>query len=226
MTNTSLQSINKPALPDDEVWKYLDLLLHLAVSLQSTGQTASGTLRTVHACAANLGLDELLLVCGGRLVTVQHVDPSGRTFHRIGKVGAIGGIDCERLKKLESVSEKMARSSMDVETARQMIDDCMSPSIPPWWDLLGLSILAFCIALQVGTSFLAAFFSAVIFFVVALSGRAVANIPQLYGVAIQCVVSSLCAIGAHFLVGQRHGQSRWHAAASTGRADRWSDGRR
>lgn len=187
-------------LENDGIWKRLDVLILLATSTVESGRSISGTNRIVKICAIGLGLHNILIDTTGDIITIQYTKSTGETFIKKGKSNSIDAIDCDKMKKLELIAKDISNQKIDIAQARKEIHQCTKMDKPSWWILLGLTILAFCIALQVGGKFSTALFAGILHLIVAASGRIFANlnIPNLFSVTSQCILGGLCVAVGHY----------------------------
>ena len=193
-------------------WERLDILLRFAVADAEAGRSTTETVATLHACAAALGMPGLTVVSGGRTFVLEHVLPSGEALTRLGSAATIDAIDCERLRRLERVSVDIRRGRVGVDGIRRLIDAAVGTSRPWWWAAAGMTVLAACIALQIGTSPVAALLAAALQVLVSGIGALAATRAgtlRLFVVATQCLVGAAFLAAFHAL-----GALSWIEAAT------------
>ncbi|WP_300672876.1 threonine/serine exporter family protein [Soonwooa sp.] len=188
-------------LDKNEVQKRLGLLVILATSMIESGRSISGTVRIVKASAKGIGLKNVLINATGKIVSIQYIDPDNEVFIRNGIAKSVDAFDCDKMKQLEIVASKISSGDFTVEKGIEAIEQCKNISKPWWWVTGGLSVLGFCVALQVGGLFVTALIAGLLHFLVSISGRLLSrfNIPNLFSVALQCIVGGAIAFGAHYL---------------------------
>ncbi len=184
-----------PAEPPDisGCWERLDLLLHFAIADAEAGRATTDTVATIRACAAALGMPDLTVISSGRTFMLEHVLPSGEALTRVGSAATIDAIDCERLRRLGHVAADIEGGHVRVDGIRRLIDTAVGTARPWWWAAAGMTVLAACIALQIGASPLAALLAAVLQVLVSAFGALAAtraSTLRLFVVATQCLVGA------------------------------------
>ena len=174
-------------------WERLDLLLHFAIADAEAGRATTDTVATIRACAAALGMPDLTVISSGRTFMLEHVLPSGEALTRVGSAATIDAIDCERLRRLGHVAADIEGGHVRVDGIRRLIDTAVGTARPWWWAAAGMTVLAACIALQIGASPLAALLAAVLQVLVSAFGALAAtraSTLRLFVVATQCLVGA------------------------------------
>ncbi|MBF6214503.1 threonine/serine exporter family protein [Nocardia puris] len=170
-------------------WASLDFLVKLATAMLESGYATDPMTQTVRLCGAAMGLERITVVGIGRTVTLEYLCADGQALTRTAAASTIDAFDCDRMKRLKNVAREVTLSGTDPDTARRMLADAERGPLPwPWWFLpFGGSLLALCIALQVGGTAKAAVAAAVVLPPVYALGRGLGRlaIPRLYGVAVQ-----------------------------------------
>lgn len=190
-------------LAEAEVWERLDVLLRLGTAQMEAGQSTSETIRNVKESAAGLGLHTAQVWITGRTVTVEYVDPQNRALSRTAAAAAIDAINCEHLRRLGLASTSMAEGRATPRQSRRLIDEATTFELPWWWTLGGLTLLAFCIGLQVGGTTVMALCAALVNLIASATARLTGRlgVTRLYAVALQCLAgaattAALLGIGA------------------------------
>lgn len=184
----------------DPVWARLDALLHLALGQIEAGRSTAETIAIVHDAAIGFGLHDVTVVCIGQTVTIECVRDDGvEAASRTGTVEVIDAIDCEAMKRLDAAARMIATGSVEPADARRLVDTATHATHRWWWPMLGMTILAFCIAIQVGGRPVIAGVAAAAQLGVSITGLLSARfaIPKLYLTALQAVVASVVTWAAH-----------------------------
>jgi uncharacterized membrane protein YjjP (DUF1212 family)/uncharacterized membrane protein YjjB (DUF3815 family) len=191
----------------------LDVLLHFAIANAEAGRSTTETVATVRACATALGMPALTIFSSGRTFMLEHVLPSGEALTRMGSATTVDAIDCERLRRLDRVSADIECGRVRVGGVRRVTDAAVGTARPWWWAAAGMTVLAACIALQIGASPIAALLAAALQVLVsaigALATAARVGALRLFVVATQCVVGAAFVGALHAL-----GALSWIEAAT------------
>lgn len=187
-------------LDKDEVQKRLGMLVVLATSMIESGRSISGTSRIIKASAKGVDLNNILVNATGKIVSLQYINSSNEVYIRNGHAKAVDSFDCDRMKQLEIIASKISSGKLTSDDAIIEIEKCKHISKPWWWTTGGLAVLGFCVSLQVGGLFNTAIVTAILHFLVSLAGRFLGkySVPNLYAVAIQCIIGGIIAFGAHY----------------------------
>ena len=180
-----------------DTWARIDVLLSLGIANLESGLSATETVQKLHTAAAGWGIADLTILAAGHYLMIEYVAPDGRAQSRTGIATSLDGINCERLRRLDLAGARIASGSLDAEEAHRVVERATSSSLPWWWTVGGLSVLAFCIGLQVSGNATMALCAAMTHLVVAALGIALANVgmSRIYAVAVQCVLGALLSWG-------------------------------
>ena len=132
-----------------------EVVAQLLAGLLNAGLSTSDAIALGRAAAVKLGLDAVEFVDLGRSVLIQHGHPDGQVCTVSRPVG-LDSIDCEQLRALTLVCKQISVGELDIQTAPDAIQRAMLITANKWWALIGLAILAFCIALQEGANWMTA----------------------------------------------------------------------
>ena len=173
-----------------------EVVAQLLAGLLNAGLSTSDAIALGRAAALKLGLDAVEFVDLGRSVLIQHGHPDGQV-RTVSRPVGLDGINCEQLRSLTLVCKQISAGELDIQTAPNAIQRAMSITANKWWALIGLAILAFCIALQVGADWMTALGASLVQVSVSLMGGIGGriSIPRLFVVALQCMVCAVVAAG-------------------------------
>lgn len=177
------------------MWPILDVLMRLVLAHLRSGRSTPDMIRLVQLAACGMGLPELLVIASGRAVTLQVVNPSREVLARSGSASALHLVDCERMRRLEILSEELGEGTLDVAQAETALDEADGPTWPWWLGPLGMTVLSVCVVMQVGADLLVVPLTAAVQLVVSLTGVLAARwqMPQVYAVALQALLGGLLA---------------------------------
>ena len=173
-----------------------EVVAQLLAGLLNAGLSTSDAIALGRVAAVKLGLDAVEFVDLGRSVLIQHGHPDGQV-RTVSRPVGLDSINCEQLRALTLVCKQISAGELDIQTAPDAIQRAMSITANKWWALIGLAILAFCIALQVGADWMMALGAALVQVSVSLMGWIGGRIaiPRLFVVALQCMVCAVVAAG-------------------------------
>ena len=173
-----------------------EVVAQLLAGLLNAGLSTSDAIALGRAAAVKLGLDAVEFVDLGRSVLIQHGHPDGQV-RTVSRPVGLDSINCEQLRALTLVCKQISAGELDIQTAPNAIQRAMLITANKWWALIGLAILAFCIALQVGADWMTAFGASLVQVSVSLMGWIGGRIaiPRLFVVALQCMVCAVVAAG-------------------------------
>lgn len=185
----------------ENVWETLEFLVDLGTAQLQAGLTAGETVDSVRTCAAGLGLTDILVEISGKTLMIQHVDSDGHVSVRAGHVGSLSSINCEQLRRLDEVSVSVSEGRDTTAEAGRRVAAIGASSLPAWWTVGGLTLLAFCIGLQVGGTSRTAFCSAIVHLAASLVGllNSRFGIAPLLGATLQSIVGAVLAAGFYFV---------------------------
>lgn len=173
-----------------------EVVAQLLAGLLNAGLSTSDAIALGRAAALKLGLDAVEFVDLGRSVLIQHGHPDGQV-RTVSRPVGLDSINCEQLRALTLVCKQISAGELDIQTAPNAIQRAMLITANKWWALIGLAILAFCIALQVGADWMTALGATLVQVSVSLMGWIGGRIaiPRLFVVALQCMVCAVVAAG-------------------------------
>ena len=186
----------------------LDFLAELGYGFLESGQTGGQTERELRACGRSLGLSRMEFNSTGRLVLLEAALPDGGSVSLSGAARALDLIDCTRAKALSDlaaeVTREVAADGAERSAARDPRPSCtaqralleaasaevrrLRDTATPWWAVaLGMTMLAFCISMQVGVTWRAWVSAAVVQLVSSMVGAGIARArpPRLFAIAVQ-----------------------------------------
>lgn len=175
-----------------------EVVAQLVAGLLGAGSSTLDTITRGQSAALALGLKDPCFVDLGRSIMVQHEHPEGQV-RTVSRPVGLDNVNCEQLRALTQVCEKIDAAELNVQTAPAAIRAATSITTAWWQAPVGLTILAFCIALQVGGHLLTAVGAVIVQVSVSAVGWATGRmgLPRLFSVALQCM---LCAAMAAILV--------------------------
>ena len=173
-----------------------EVVAQLLAGLLNAGLSTSDAIALGRSAAVKLGLDAVEFVDLGRSVLIQHGHPDGQ-IRTVSRPVGLDSINCEQLRALTLVCKQISAGKLDIQTAPNAIQRAAAITANKWWGLIGLAILAFCIALQVGADWMTALGASLVQVSVSLLGWIGGRIaiPRLFVVALQCMVCAIVAAG-------------------------------
>lgn len=195
---TSTEPVN--ATPEEstatDVRERLELLATLGYGLLESGQTSGQTEQVLASCGRALGVDELGFNPFGRMLLLEARLPDGSTTTISGAARTLDTIDCTRSRALTAIAEDLIGSGVDaappmdttrLAAAREAVQRIRDTATPWWVTTLGMTMLAFCICMQVGVSWQAWVSAPMVQLVTSLTGFGIARLgmPRLFAAAVQ-----------------------------------------
>lgn len=182
-------------LSQEEIWRRLELLTDMGTAQLESGLGASRTIESMRSSAAGIDMPDLFVAVSGQSLTVQYVSADGTVSPRIGQAESVSTINCEHLRRLDEVSRAVSNRETDIDEANSRIREISASRMPAWWTVGGLTLLAFCIGLQVGGSLRMALCAAVVHLTAAVTGRYIGQfgIAPLFGSAVQSIAGAVVA---------------------------------
>ena len=173
-----------------------EVVAQLLAGLLNAGLSTSDAIALGRSAAVKLGLDAVEFVDLGRSVLIQHGHPDGQ-IRTVSRPVGLDSINCEQLRALTLVCKQISAGKLDIQTAPNAIQRAAAITANKWWGGIGLTILAFCIALQVGADWMTALGASLVQVSVSLMGWIGGRIaiPRLFVVALQCMVCAIVAAG-------------------------------
>ena len=173
-----------------------EVVAQLLAGLLNAGLSTSDAIALGRSAAVKLGLDAVEFVDLGRSVLIQHGHPDGQ-IRTVSRPVGLDSINCEQLRALTLVCKQISAGKLDIQTAPNAIQRAAAITANKWWGVIGLTILAFCIALQVGADWMTALGASLVQVSVSLMGWIGGRIaiPRLFVVALQCMVCAIVAAG-------------------------------
>lgn len=179
----------------------LRVLSQLGYGFLESGQTSGQTARILVACGRALGLRDLSFNIFGRMVLLEASLPDGTAVTSAGAADSLDAIDCTRSRELNQVAEEITTQRWDsapdrerttLERMRERIGERRRSVTPPWITILGMTVLAFCISVQLPISwqgrFATAFAQLIVSLVATGLGRVV-DLPKLFAAGVLSLVS-------------------------------------
>lgn len=164
----------------------IQLLSELGYGFLESGQTGGQTTRILKSCADSLGLRDPSFNTFGRIVMLEAT--VGRTaVSSTGAADSLDAIDCTKSRELNKVAEEVTTSSWtDAAATRTRVDELRMrvqrvrrTSAPPWTIVMGMTLLAFCISVQLPISWEGRFATAGTQLIVSLAAMSLGRWPQL-----------------------------------------------
>ena len=173
-----------------------EVVAQLLAGLLNAGLSTSDVIALGRSAAVKLGLDAVEFVDLGRSVLIQHGHPDGQ-IRTVSRPVGLDSINCEQLRALTLVCKQISAGKLDIQTAPNAIQRAAAITANKWRGVIGLTILAFCIALQVGAGWMTALGASLVQVSVSLMGWIGWRIaiPRLFVVALQCMVCAIVAAG-------------------------------
>ena len=182
-------------------WAALGTLLKLGLALLQAGHTTHAMAHSVRRVAAAWQLNDLVVLGNGRAVILEHILPSGAAMTRTGDIPSIDAFDCEQMRQLAHLVADIEAGRLRQDQAAAAIDQVLRTRRSAWWTVGGGTLLALCVSLQVDGALGSALGAALVYPLVALTGRLTGayHVSRIYAVALQCVVAALLAAALHGL---------------------------
>ena len=141
----------------------VDALARMMAALTGAGFPSSEALDLGRLCARRFGLTDAVIVDVTPAVTVAYVAAGGESIDRTEIAAGFGGINCQTMKRLDQLAMAVIDGELDARGLADGLDDAARHAIPnAGMVTLGMSLLSFAIALQVGIGWLPALLTALV----------------------------------------------------------------
>ncbi|WP_454296450.1 threonine/serine exporter family protein [Salana multivorans] len=177
------------------------LLSLLGYGFLESGQTSGQTARILVACGRALGLRDLSFNIFGRIVLLEASLPDRSVVTSSGAADSLDAIDCTKSRELNQVAEEITTQRWDaspeqerstLDQMRERIGQLRRSVTPPWITILGMTVLAFCISVQLPISWQGRFATALTQLIVSLTATGLSRwpgLPKLFWAGLLSLVS-------------------------------------
>ena len=177
----------------------LGLLADLACGFLESGQSGWRTKQILSADAHALGLEGFNCTTVGRVVIVEAHLPDGSNVTVTTCADALDLIDCTRSLRLHRLAQRIEDNAdvavSKLDELRDQIGE-LRATVTPWWAVtIGMTLLAFVIAMQLGVGWQAWVTASAVQVVTALAGQVLGRLhtPHLFTIAVQSCVAGVAA---------------------------------